>query len=88
MRHASFDRVGVAYLCSCQKQVQDNMQELVEKMVGAEGVDMCGIQSPEVDMDDHYYTAVAITLFQMVDQNVRERKGKCWGGGGGGGGGR
>lgn len=46
------------------------MQELVYKMVEQEKIDMFGFQSPETDMDDHYYTTVGITLFQMMDQNV------------------
>ena len=58
------------YNCSCQKQVEDNLQELVVKMADLERTDIFGFNNPEVDMDDHYYTTVGITLFQMVDENV------------------
>ena len=58
------------HLCRCQKQVEDNVQGLVNKMVETEVEDMKAFQPPEVDMDNHYYTTVGITLFQMVEQNV------------------
>ena len=61
-------------LLSCQKQVESNMMALVGKMVETEGVEICGFQGPETDMDNHYYTMVGITLFQMVDQNVCKRR--------------
>ena len=48
------------------------MQDLVKKMVEAEREEMSDMNPPEVDIDDHYYTTVGITLFQMVDQNVSD----------------
>ncbi len=47
------------------------MQALVTKMVEAEQEEMHIPHPPETDIDAHYYTTVGITLFQMVDQNVR-----------------
>ena len=51
--------------------MEDNVQDLVKKMVEAEREEMSEMNPPEVDIEDHYYTTVGITLFQMVDQNVR-----------------
>lgn len=48
------------------------MYDLVAKMVDTEREEMSALQPPEVDINDQYYTTVGITLFQMVDQNVRE----------------
>ena len=58
-------------VCRCQKQVEDNVQDLVGKMVETEKEEMVSMQPPEVDINDQFYTTVGITLFQMVDQNVR-----------------
>lgn len=53
--------------------MEDNVQDLVSKMVETEREEMIAMQPPELDIDDQYYTSVGITLFQMVDQNVREQ---------------
>ncbi len=50
--------------------MEDNVQDLVGKMVETEREEMLGMQPPEMDINDQYYTTVGITLFQMVDQNV------------------
>ena len=57
---------------SYQKQVEDNMIDLVSKMVETEKEEMSATHPPEVDINDHFYTTVGITLFQMIDQNTVE----------------
>ena len=39
-------------------------------MAESEKADIFGPHDPETDMDDHFYTSIGITLFQMVDENV------------------
>lgn len=67
---------SISPVFSCQKQVEDNVHDLVGKMVETEQEDMCAVQPPEVDINDQYYTTVGITLFQMVDQNVSHQTGQ------------
>ena len=39
-------------------------------MSDTEKTDIFGFSAPDMDIDDHYYTTIGITLFQMVDENV------------------
>ncbi len=50
--------------------MEDNLHELVTTMAESEKADIFGPHDPETDMDDHFYTSIGITLFQMVDENV------------------
>ena len=61
------------------------MKELVGKMLETEREDWDSTTPPDADVDGAFYTTLGITLFQMIDQNVR----LCgcvgvWVGGGGG----
>ena len=56
---------------SCQEQVEGNVKELVSKMLDAEKDEWNEMNPPEQDVDGAYYTTIGITLFQMIDQNVR-----------------
>ncbi len=62
------------------------MKELVGKMLETEREDWDSTTPPDADVDGAFYTTLGITLFQMIDQNVRLCVGCVCGGGGGGGG--
>ena len=47
------------------------MKELVSKMVETEREDWDSMVPPEADVDGKYYTTIGITLYQMIEQNVR-----------------
>ncbi len=51
--------------------MEGNVKELVGKMVETEREDWDSTTPPDADVDGAYYTTVGITLFQMIDQNVR-----------------
>jgi hypothetical protein len=44
--------------------------EYTERMIEADIEDWDREQLPDADVRGHYHTAVAVLLFQMLDQNV------------------
>ena len=62
----------LSFLCICSytDKTRQALRGYAHRMIEADIQDWSRTQCPDADVNGHYHTAVAVLLFQMLDQNV------------------